>query len=181
MRKIKKGDIVTRKSHNEDILFTVERIVRSSNGLNIAILKGLTIRIVADSFLDDLILLDNEIVNNSLRSLDLKIDNKINKILKKNNTELDFKERNVIDEKTGRILHFDGDTHFCIHIFKFDVILGYKKNRIRKDDALTSLNYLIFELLLQQFYYHLFLNFFLNRQCYLNHLHYPEKIVDILS
>ena len=49
MEKIKKGDIVARKSHNQDILFSVEDILKSSKGIKIAILKGITIRVVADA------------------------------------------------------------------------------------------------------------------------------------
>ena len=83
MEKIKIGDIVARKSHNLDILFSVERIIRISNGREIAILKGITIRIVADSYLEDLIILDNNKINESLRSLDVKIEDRINNFFSK--------------------------------------------------------------------------------------------------
>jgi len=109
MEKIKKGDIVARKSHNCDILFSVERIIRSTNGIEIAILKGITIRIVADAYLDDLVILDNKILNESLRSLDVKIEDRINSFFKKNKEKSKDKERNFIDTKAGKILHLDGD------------------------------------------------------------------------
>ena len=48
MKKIKKGDIVARKSHGKDILFFVEDILESDNN-NFAILSGVTIRILADA------------------------------------------------------------------------------------------------------------------------------------
>ena len=60
MEKIKKGDIVARKSHHCDILFSVEKIIKSTNGMQIAILKGITARIVADAYLEDLVILDNK-------------------------------------------------------------------------------------------------------------------------
>lgn len=50
MEEIKKGDIVGRKSHHCDILFSVERIIRSTNGMQIAILKGITISIDIATF-----------------------------------------------------------------------------------------------------------------------------------
>lgn len=109
MEKIKKGDIVARKSHNCDILFSVERIISNPNGIKIAILKGITIRIVADAYLNDLEVLDNEILNDSLRSLDVKIEDRINRFFSKNKEKLTDKERNSIDAKTGKILHLDGD------------------------------------------------------------------------
>ena len=109
MEKIKKGDIVARKSHNSDMLFSVEKIINGSNGLQIAILKGITIRIVADAYLDDLVILDNKILNDSLRSLDIKIEDRINTFLKKNEQKNNDKGRNLVDTKAGKILHLDGD------------------------------------------------------------------------
>lgn len=109
MEKIKKGDIVARKSHNYDILFYVENIVRNSSRMYIAILKGITIRIVADAYLNDLVILDNAKVDESLRSLDIKIENRINNFLKKGKEKLQYKERNFDSIKTGKILHLDGD------------------------------------------------------------------------
>lgn len=49
MKTIKKGDIVSRNSYQNDILFYVKRVVKSDNRGKIAILKGLTIRIEADA------------------------------------------------------------------------------------------------------------------------------------
>lgn len=109
MEKIKKGDIVARKSHHYDILFSVEKIMKSTNGMQIAILKGITVRIVADAYLDDLMILDNKKVDDSLRSLDYKIENRIHHLLNKQKTMVPYKERELHDLKTGKILHLDGD------------------------------------------------------------------------
>ena len=109
MEKIKKGDIVARKSHHCDILFSVEKIIKSTNGMQIAILKGITVRIVADAYLDDLVILDNKKVDDSLRSLDNRIENRINYLMKKGKMTNSSKERNLQDLKTGKILHLDGD------------------------------------------------------------------------
>ena len=49
LERIKKGDIVGRKSYHKDILFIVERIIRTKSKKEIALLKGLNIRIQADS------------------------------------------------------------------------------------------------------------------------------------
>lgn len=107
MEKIKKGDIVARKSHREDILFSVENILTSSCGIKIAILKGITIRIVADAYINDLVLLDTKEVDASLRSLDIKIEDRINNLLKKGKVKLLDKERNFDNIKAGKILHLD--------------------------------------------------------------------------
>ena len=109
MEKIKKGEIVARKSHDCDILFSVENIIKDSSGIETAILKGITIRIVADAYLEDLVILDTKILNDSLRSLDIKIEDRINVFLKKGKEKLEEKERNFDNLNAGKILHLDGD------------------------------------------------------------------------
>ena len=61
--KIRKGDVVVRKSYNKDILFNVDRILRMSNGESLAILKGLTKRIEVDSPISDLETVNRSRVN----------------------------------------------------------------------------------------------------------------------
>ena len=73
----KVGDIVSRKSYNNDIYF---KIIDISD--NIAILKGVELRLYADSELDDLVKSssklntvksDREIINENIKSLDQNI------------------------------------------------------------------------------------------------------------
>ena len=112
MEKIKKGDVVARKSHNQDILFLVENILGSSGGIQIAILKGITIRVVADADINDLMLLDTKQVDANLRSLDVKIEDRINNLFKKGKDKIKDKERNFDNVKAGKILHLDGDKFY---------------------------------------------------------------------
>ena len=96
MDKIKKGDIVGRISYGKDILFKVEKIIKKANGKNIAILKGIILRIT------------------NMRSLENKIEEKIkkgskNKIIKLRKRK--FLGRNL-SEETGKILHLDGDKKY---------------------------------------------------------------------
>lgn len=72
--KIKKGDVVSRESYGHDILFTVEKIINTKNGNSFVILKGLTIRIEADSELKDLKLVEKNVVESNMRSLEDKLD-----------------------------------------------------------------------------------------------------------
>ena len=104
MEKIKKGDIVARKSHNQDILFLVENIINK-----IAILKGITIRVVADAYIEDLVLLDTKEVDENLRSLDVKIEDRINRLLKIGKEKTKDSEKTFQNINTGKILHLDGD------------------------------------------------------------------------
>lgn len=46
---IKKGDIVSRYSYNNDIIFFVDKIIKQYRMGKIAILKGLNLRIEADA------------------------------------------------------------------------------------------------------------------------------------
>ena len=104
MEKIKKGDIVARKSHNLDILFSVENIINK-----IAILKGITIRVVADAYVEDLVVLDTKEVDDNLRSLDVKIEDRINRLLKIGKEKTKDSEKTFQNINTGKILHLDGD------------------------------------------------------------------------
>ena len=122
MKKIKKGDIVARKSYGKDIIFYVKRLVKTSN-TDIAILCGLFERIEADSKLDDLELLDNKTIKNLF-------DNEENRIIEKSN-EYRFNfinEESKLRERiiTGKILHLDGDKRYSQKSYNY-----YKKVRIK--------------------------------------------------
>ena len=77
--KIKKGDIVGRISYGKDILFTVEKIIQTNTETPIVILKGITHRIVADAPLNDLEIIHRARIASSMRSLDFRLENRINK------------------------------------------------------------------------------------------------------
>ena len=86
MKKIKKGDIVARKSYGKDIIFYVKRIVKTSSE-NIAILCGLFERIEADSKLEDLELLDRAQLKNITQIQENKLNARIDKKIKENHLE----------------------------------------------------------------------------------------------
>ncbi len=122
MKKIKKGDIVARKSYGKDIIFYVKRIIKTSSK-SIAILCGLYERIEADSNLDDLELLDDiqlkDITKNKENKLNTRIDKKIKEY------RFNFLEDNQqLRQKiiTGKILHLDGDKRYSQKSYNY-----YKK------------------------------------------------------
>ena len=49
MREIRKGDIVSRISYGNDIIFYVKGIIKLTNKKRIALLKGIDVRIEADA------------------------------------------------------------------------------------------------------------------------------------
>lgn len=107
MEKIKKGDIVGRKSYNKDILFVVERIIKSSNN-TIALLKGLNIRIQADSYIEDLELVDKQRIEESEKIIENRFKNRLQKQEEEYENIENLKRSNKVIY-TGKILHLDGD------------------------------------------------------------------------
>ena len=106
MEEIKKGDAVTRNSYGNDIIFLVKRIIKLANKKQIAILKGIDVRVEADAPIEDLKIVSKEEKINREKELEEKILYKIQKeIVGKEN-----RRKEVV--YTGRILHLDGDKKY---------------------------------------------------------------------
>lgn len=151
MDKIKKGDIVGRKSYGKDILFTVERILNQETGEKIAILKGLILRIEADAPVKDLVVMEKERIDNNVRSMEDKLENRIRKcmenpiecanhLLKKK-----FLGRGNNEEMTGKILHLDGDKKYSDKSMKYYKRLGL--NAIVRNIPENRQSYVVMDLL----------------------------------
>ena len=106
----KVGDIVTRNSYNNDIIF---KIIGLNN--NVAILKGVDLRIYADSFVDDL--------------SSSEVDNKDDLIIENNLKEINI-NRDSYFYLPGKILHIDGDNEYLDRCMNFYKKLGIKANGI---------------------------------------------------
>ena len=130
MGKIKKGDMVVRKSYNKDIVFRVSKI-SGKNGSVIATLKGVIERVEADSNIYDLEKVDKNTLKNKMKEVEKNFKNRIEKILggnkEKRKQELNgekevrynFESSQVI---SGTILHLDGDKRYSQKAEKY-----YKK------------------------------------------------------
>ena len=106
MEEIKKGDAVTRNSYGNDIIFLVKRIMKVANKKQIAILKGIDVRVEADAPIEDLKIVSKEEKIKREKELEEKILYKIQKeIVGKEN-----RRKEVV--YTGRILHLDGDKRY---------------------------------------------------------------------
>ena len=106
MTKIKKGDIVGRISYNKDIIFIVKDIRNKNN----VILEGIFERIIADSSIYDLELIDKKEIN-------------IKEALKE--YELKRQENRIGEYSTnGKILHLDGDKRYSEKSFKYYQKMG---------------------------------------------------------
>lgn len=109
MNKIKKGDIVGRISYGKDIYFIVDRVIRIKKNTQVAILKGLTIRIKADSLTEDLELIDKKMIKNTMNDLENRISERLSKYSKRVRKKFKF----------GKILHLDGDSRYTQKSIKY--------------------------------------------------------------
>lgn len=103
------GDLVTRKSYNNDTLFKIISIEGEY-----AYLKGLNVRLYADSTLDDLNRVDGE----DNRNDDETFDKEVGDLL-----DLD---RSSYFYLPGKVLHVDGDEEYLNRCLKF-----YEKMRVQ--------------------------------------------------
>lgn len=135
MRKIKKGDIVGRISYKKDIIFIVDRIIKINEHTQIAILKGLTMRIQADSPVNDLELLDKRIVKSNVQNIENKIIMHLNK----------YTNRIKKTYTCGKILHLDGDSRYSQKSIRYYKSIGL--NAIVKNVAETKQPFVVKSLL----------------------------------
>ena len=105
MNNVKKGDIVVRKSHKQDIVFIIDRII----GNKIALLTGITTRLQADSYLDDLVVLEKKEVKKVYDNINQEVYKKLKNI---EINKFDGLKRSNRIVYTGRILHLDGDRRY---------------------------------------------------------------------
>lgn len=106
MREIKKGDAVTRTSYGNDIIFSVKRIIKLGNKKEIAILKGIDVRVEADAPVEDLQIVSKDEQEKREKELEKRIINRI----EKERVKRENRRKEIVH--TGRILHLDGDKKY---------------------------------------------------------------------
>ena len=123
MKKIKKGDIVGRKSYGKDILFSVKNIIDTPRG-KLVILRGIIDRIEADSYIEDLEKMDKEYVKERIDYFNKRADKRLQEV-KKYKKELKIENKRIADKiLTGKILHLDGDKKYSEKSFLYYKKLG---------------------------------------------------------
>lgn len=120
------GDFVTRISHNHDIVF---KIVSIEGG--VAFLKGVDLRLYADSSLSDLV------------KASVPVDSD-QQILEKNLRELQM-DRSQYFYLPGKILHIDGDSDYLNRCMKFYQEMSVKANGLTISEI--EMPYKIYDLL----------------------------------
>ena len=144
MERIKKGDIVGRISYGKDILFVVDKILKTNSNKEIAILKGIIVRIKADSPVEDLEKIDKRIVEKNVKSFENRIQNFLKKCLNTiENTKKEKRVRKLL--YTGKILHLDGDRKYSEKSNKYYKEMGLNAivKNIPENKQPSSINLLL--------------------------------------
>lgn len=121
------GDLVTRKSYNNDVLF---KIIEIDN--NVVYLKGVDVRLMADSDISDLVKVIDKV--------DIYSEDRL--IIKKLRDDITL-DRSEFFYLPGRILHIDSDTDYlerCIKFYKDMKVEAYGLNVNENDLADTIID-----------------------------------------
>lgn len=115
---LKVGDYVARKSYGQDVCF---QIVEVDKAQNVAILKGIEVRLLADAPLTDLEKVNDKTLQEYIAGY-TREENDVMRLIKmrrlieeeKRSMRSDVKLRASHDffEKPGRVLHLDGDANY---------------------------------------------------------------------
>ncbi len=159
---MKIGDIVVRKSYNKDIKFKIVDI-KNIDDKEVFILKGKSIRIIADAFENDLEIVDNSSDDKLSHIIKCKIKqasyNKKNykftcdkmdfrddveKYEYKNMNTRNFKKKVSNFGKSGKVLHVDGDFEYlvkCMDVYEklFVNVYGECIDESKQPDVILDL------------------------------------------
>ena len=123
MNSIKKGSFVYKKSQSKDVIYTVDKILKSDKN-RIALLRGATERVMAESPIEDLMLVDKSIIKKTFEILENRINKRVKERLLYTNYLENLNSNKRFSEKiiTGKILHLDGDKKYSQKSYNY-----YKK------------------------------------------------------
>ncbi|MBE6054342.1 MAG: sporulation peptidase YabG [Clostridium sartagoforme] len=134
---MKVGDLVVRKSYDKDITFKIIDIKEDELGNKVYLLKGISIRIIADSRVDDLEIVDDEYEGPKERILNKRVEEAIkkavsmrgddeatkvlNNLYRGSKSSKNQQNKELIFGRPGKILHIDGDSEYletCLKVYK---------------------------------------------------------------
>lgn len=114
---IKVGDLVGRKSYGCDVVFRVHDILQQ-NGKTVIILKGMSLRILADAPEADVVKLPPSKINENVKNYTLraqKLMKRLEKRAKKPGVNIGSslgREEPKVFQRPGKVLHIDGDKNY---------------------------------------------------------------------
>jgi spore coat assemly protein len=118
------GDMVVRKSHNKDIVFRIVGFVEDDSRRKMALLKGVALRIIADSYIDDLERIEEYDIHRYI--IDREVESLLYKVLRdmKEKEKKYYRQTNTNATNTygrpGKVLHLDGDSEYlkiCLEVY----------------------------------------------------------------
>lgn len=118
------GDMVVRKSHNKDIVFRIVGFVEDDTKKKMALLKGAALRIIADSYIEDLEKIEEYDIHRYI--IDREVESLLYKVLKdmKEKEKKYYRQTNTSTTNTygkpGKVLHLDGDSEYlkiCLEVY----------------------------------------------------------------
>ena len=118
------GDMVVRKSHNKDIVFRIVGFVEDDSRRKMAVLKGVALRIIADSYIDDLERVEEYDIHRYI--IDREVESLLYKVLRdmKEKEKKYYRQTNTNATNTygrpGKVLHLDGDSEYlkiCLEVY----------------------------------------------------------------
>jgi spore coat assembly protein len=117
---IQVGDLVIRKSHGGDIVFKVADIFVDDAQQTHCVLKGLHLRLMADSPIDDLQRIEAEHLRNEIVRMESMHNETLHRVLVRRSREreqLELRRSEATKKFTffdlpGRVLHLDGDEEY---------------------------------------------------------------------
>lgn len=122
------GDIVARKSYNHDIFFKVVDLIKTGSGETSAKLRGLDVRLMADSPVDDLIKVGSDHLREYRKNFIQRNNDNLKKIFARREKDrgpqmvrLAETAREDFFEIPGRVLHIDGNLEYlnlCMGIYE---------------------------------------------------------------
>lgn len=109
----REGDLVTRKSYGEDVLFRIEALERRT-----AVLKGVEFRLLADAAYSDLVRVPEPARHRPTEDVRLKAAEFARSIELSRETERERRatmpDRSPYFELPGKVLHLDGDANYLV-------------------------------------------------------------------
>jgi spore coat assemly protein len=120
------GDIVVRKSYGKDVTFKIINICEK-NGVTLCTIKGVNLRLIADSPMEDLVKINGNELSDREKDLNRKINSNIKKIVLNRLDNKGYRgyrqdtENNLSFGRPGRVLHVDGDKNYltqCLNLYK---------------------------------------------------------------
>lgn len=120
MSVISVGDLVIRKSHGGDILFKVTDIATDQSGRRHVTLKGLHLRLLADSPFEDLERVESEHLKREIIQTENMHNASMKRVIERRGRELERREmiraestkKYAFFDMPGKVLHLDGDEDY---------------------------------------------------------------------